>query len=58
MLPVSGVGPGAPLAGVAASLGGYEAAFWFAAACALGTGLVVAMALRGRGIVTPRRRRG
>lgn len=44
-----GVGLGAPLAGVAASLGGYEAAFWFAAACACGTGVVVAMALRGRG---------
>jgi MFS family permease len=44
-----GVGVGAPLAGVAASLGGYEAAFWLAAACAVGTGLVVVAALRGRG---------
>jgi MFS family permease len=43
-----GVGVGAPLAGVAAALGGYEAAFLFAAACACGTALVVAMALRGR----------
>jgi MFS family permease len=51
-----GVGLGAPLAGVAAALGGYEAAFVFAAACACGTGLVVLMALRGRGrpaTVTP-----
>ena len=51
-----GVGLGAPIAGVAAALGGYEAAFVFAAACACGTGLVVLMALRGRGrpvTVTP-----
>lgn len=42
-----GVGLGAPLAGVAAALGGYAAAFWFAAACACGTGAIVALALRG-----------
>jgi MFS family permease len=40
-----GVGLGAPLAGIAAALGGYSAAFWLGAACALGT-LSVAMALR------------
>jgi MFS family permease len=40
-----GVGLGAPLAGVAAALGGYGAAFWLAAACALGT-LGIATALR------------
>jgi MFS family permease len=40
-----GVGLGAPLAGVAAALGGYSAAFWLASACALGT-LTVANALR------------
>ena len=41
----AGVGLGAPLAGVAAALGGYPAAFWLASACALGT-LSVALALR------------
>jgi MFS family permease len=40
-----GVGLGAPLAGIAAALGGYPAAFWLASACALGT-LSVALALR------------
>jgi predicted MFS family arabinose efflux permease len=40
-----GVGLGAPLAGAAAALGGYSAAFWLASACALGT-LGVANALR------------
>ena len=40
-----GVGLGAPLAGMAAALGGYSAAFWLASACALGT-LAVALALR------------
>jgi MFS family permease len=42
-----GVGVGAPLAGIAASLGGYAAAFWLAAACATGTGLIVTLTLRG-----------
>jgi predicted MFS family arabinose efflux permease len=40
-----GVGLGAPLAGIAAALGGYPAAFWLGSACALGT-LSVALALR------------
>jgi MFS family permease len=40
-----GVGLGAPLAGIAAAVGGYPAAFWLASACALGT-LSVALALR------------
>lgn len=35
-----GVGAGAPIAGIAASLGGYSAAFVFAAACALGAAAV------------------
>jgi predicted MFS family arabinose efflux permease len=41
-----GVGLGAPLAGIAASIGGYSAAFWLAAACACGTGAIVTLALR------------
>lgn len=40
-----GVGIGSPLAGVAASLGGYEAAFWAAVACALGAAVVAATGL-------------
>jgi MFS family permease len=40
-----GMGLGGPLAGLAASLGGYSAAFWLASACALGA-LGVANALR------------
>jgi len=46
-----GVGAGAPIAGVAASLGGYPAAFAFAAACALGAS-AVALSLRRRGAET------
>jgi MFS family permease len=42
----AGVGLGAPLVGAAASLGGYSAAFWFAAACALGTAAGIAVAIR------------
>ena len=37
-----GVGIGAPLAGLIASVAGYEAAFWAAAACALAGGIVTA----------------
>jgi MFS family permease len=40
-----GVGIGSPIAGAAAALGGYEAAFLFAAGCALGT-VLVALSLR------------
>lgn len=40
-----GVGLGSPIAGAAAVLGGYEAAFLFAAGCALGT-VLVALSLR------------
>lgn len=40
-----GMGIGGPLAGAAAALGGYEAAFWLAAACALGV-VGVAVSLR------------
>src|SRR5436190_1359829 len=47
-----GVGLGAPLAGIAATLGGYPAAFWLASACALGT-LSVALALRRAGAAAP-----
>jgi MFS family permease len=42
-----GVGIGSPVAGAAAALGGYEAAFLIAAAFALGT-VAVALSLRGR----------
>jgi MFS family permease len=37
-----GMGIGSPLAGAAVAIGGYEAAFWLAAACSLGTVAVVA----------------
>jgi predicted MFS family arabinose efflux permease len=47
-----GVGVGAPLAGIAAALGGYPAAFWVAAGCALGT-LSVAIALRRAAAAAP-----
>jgi MFS family permease len=40
-----GMGLGGPLVGLAASVGGYPAAFWLASACAVGT-LGVATALR------------
>jgi predicted MFS family arabinose efflux permease len=40
-----GVGVGAPLAGAAAAIGGYPAAFWLGAAFALGT-VALANALR------------
>jgi MFS family permease len=41
-----GMGVGSPIAGAAAALGGYSAAFVLAAACALGT-VAVALSLRG-----------
>jgi MFS family permease len=50
-----GVGLGAPLAGAATALGGYPAAFWVAAACALGT-VVVAVSLRAMSPMVPARR--
>jgi MFS family permease len=40
-----GMGVGSPIAGAAAAIGGYEAAFVFAAACALST-IAVALSLR------------
>jgi len=43
-----GVGLGSPLVGIFASIGGYSAAFFGAAACALGAAAVVAMVLPGR----------
>jgi len=42
----AGIGIGAPLCGIAASLGGYPAAFWLAAAGALGTAAAVGSRLR------------
>jgi MFS family permease len=47
-----GVGLGAVLAGIAAALGGYPAAFWLGSACAAGTGLVVTRGL-GRARASP-----
>jgi MFS family permease len=41
-----GVGLGAPVAGLAASVGGYPAAFWLAAVCALGTAAAAGIGLR------------
>jgi MFS family permease len=49
-----GVGLGAPVAGAAASLGGYGLVFWVAAGCALGTAATIALALR-RGSAAPDR---
>jgi MFS family permease len=43
-----GMGLGSPAAGAAAAIGGYEAAFWLAASCALGT-VAVALSLRASG---------
>jgi MFS family permease len=49
-----GVGVGAPLAGVAAALGGYPAAFAFAAACGLGTtALALLLGARARARAIP-----
>jgi MFS family permease len=45
----AGVGFGAPLAGVAASLWGYEGAFLLAASCALAAATLVAFAISVRG---------
>jgi MFS family permease len=42
----AGVGLGAPLAGAAAALGGYSAAFWFAAACACATAAAAGVGIR------------
>lgn len=42
----AGVGLGAPLAGAAASLAGYPAAFWLACLCALGTSGAARLGLR------------
>ena len=42
----AGVGLGAPLVGAAAALAGYDAAFWLAAACALGTAGAASVGIR------------
>jgi MFS family permease len=47
-----GMGVGSPIAGVAAALGGYEAAFALAAACALAT-IAVAFSLRAIAAAIP-----
>ena len=47
-----GMGVGSPIAGAAAALGGYEAAFVLAAACALAT-IVVGLSLRGVAAAAP-----
>ena len=47
-----GMGIGSPLAGAAAAIGGYEAAFVLAALCAAGT-IVVALSLRGVAATIP-----
>jgi MFS family permease len=47
-----GMGIGSPLAGAAAAVGGYEAAFLLAAACALAT-IVVALSLRAVAAAIP-----
>jgi MFS family permease len=48
-----GMGVGSPIAGAAAAVGGYEAAFLFAAACALAT-IAVAVSLRSVAASIPR----
>jgi len=45
----AGIGFGAPLAGVAAALGGYESAFLFAAAVALVSSATIALTISSRG---------
>ncbi len=45
----AGVGFGAPLAGLAAALGGYEAAFLFSAGIAVVSATTIAFAISGRG---------
>jgi MFS family permease len=45
----AGVGVGAPLAGAAAALSGYQGAFLLAAGCALGASALVALAISVRG---------
>lgn len=45
----AGVGLGAPLAGLAAALAGYESAFLFAAAVAVASGATIAFAVSSRG---------
>jgi MFS family permease len=52
-----GVGAGGVLCGIAASLGGYSAAFWLGSACALGT-LAVAMVLRRAAAAAPATAKG
>ncbi len=47
-----GMGVGSPLAGAAAAIGGYEAAFALAAACALAT-ILVALSLRATAAAIP-----
>jgi predicted MFS family arabinose efflux permease len=47
-----GIGLGGVLTGIAASVGGYPAAFWLGSACAVGTGLVATRAL-GRASPSP-----
>jgi MFS family permease len=50
----AGVGLGAPLVGAAASIGGYSAAFWLAAGCALGTAAGIVFGIRtGRAAAAP-----
>jgi len=44
-----GMGVGGPLAGLAASLGGYPAAFWLGSACAAGAGVAV-LSVRARSV--------
>jgi MFS family permease len=45
----AGVGLGAPLAGLAAALGGYESAFLLAASIAMASAITIAFAISGRG---------
>jgi hypothetical protein len=47
-----GMGIGSPLVGAAAAIGGYEAAFVFAAGCALAS-IVVALSLRSVAAAMP-----
>lgn len=49
----TGVGLGAPLAGLVAALSGYEGAFLFAAAIALASAATIAMAVSSRGRPAP-----
>jgi MFS family permease len=49
----TGLGVGAPLAGVAAALGGYSASFWLACVCACGSAALISLAIAAEPVRRP-----